>query len=160
MINTFLKKLDSQGLPDNLNLIEERALIHEVIQYANQALSSSSAADTQIAVELLEMVEEMNDLCKKMSFNNHLLFNKIEQIVYQKFNLQKYGVAELFNNTASQDKLLFHNSANQSYRQQMPEGGSFFNGSYFTNQSEGNKSSLSSYGSQLDSHRHNSRRLK
>jgi len=31
MINTFLKKLDSQGLPDNLNLIEERALIHEVI---------------------------------------------------------------------------------------------------------------------------------
>ena len=64
-------------------------------------MSSSSAADTQIAVELLEMVEEMNDLCKKMSFNNHLLFNKIEQIVYQKFNLQKYGVAELFNNTAS-----------------------------------------------------------
>lgn len=67
--------------------MEERALIHEVIQYANQALSSSSAADTQIAVELFEMVEEMNDLCKKMSFNNHLLFNKIEQVVYQKFNL-------------------------------------------------------------------------
>lgn len=57
-------------------MVEERALIHEVIQHANQALMSD-IIDVQNAAEQLDMIEEDQDLNNKFEFNNHLLYNRL-----------------------------------------------------------------------------------
>jgi hypothetical protein len=56
--------------------LDERALIQEVVQYANEAISDK-LDDLRGSAEKLDYLEEENDLNEKMVFNNHLLFNRL-----------------------------------------------------------------------------------
>ena len=67
-------------------MVEERALIHEVIQNANQALMSD-IIDVQNAAEQLDMIEEDKDLNTKFEFNNHLLYNRLVQVINTKLEV-------------------------------------------------------------------------
>ena len=67
-------------------MVEERALIHEVIQHANQALMSD-IIDVQNAAEQLDMIEEDKDLNTKFEFNNHLLYNRLVQVINTKLEV-------------------------------------------------------------------------
>jgi hypothetical protein len=59
----------------------ERALIQEVVQHANDALSDELEV-IRGSAEKLDFLEEENNLNEKMSFNNHLLFNRLIQVIY------------------------------------------------------------------------------
>ena len=62
--------------PRNEKFLEQRALIQEVVQHANEALSDK-LEDLQGSAEKLDYLEEENDLNEKMVFNNHLIFNRL-----------------------------------------------------------------------------------
>jgi len=111
IIQTFLRKLESQNLFDRVfdafdhseeyggfgstgggryvpmsnatSIAEERSLIHEVIQSANLALLSDIES-VQVACERLDMIDDDGDLNNKFEFNNHMLYNRLVQIVNSK----------------------------------------------------------------------------
>ena len=81
-IQAFQKKLLQVPKTDQLDsqfsqrLLEERALIHEVIRHSNTCMLGESG-EIQMAIDALEELEDENDLNQKLSFNNHLLYFRV-----------------------------------------------------------------------------------
>ena len=67
-------------------MAEERSLIHEVVQHAHQALQGE-LHDLQGAAEALDQLEEEHDLNQKLDFNNHMVYNRIVQVINTKLEL-------------------------------------------------------------------------
>lgn len=71
-------------------LAEERSLIHEVVQHAHLALQGE-LHDVQNSAEQLDLLEEEHDLNQKFEFNNHMVFNRIVQVINIKLEvMQEY----------------------------------------------------------------------
>lgn len=71
-------------------LAEERSLIHEVVQHAHLALQGE-LHDVQNSAEQLDLLEEEHDLNQKFEFNNHMVYNRIVQVINIKLEvMQEY----------------------------------------------------------------------
>lgn len=63
-------------------------MIQEVIEFAELALNGD-LEDVLEAAEQLESLEEEHDLNKKLDFNNHMLFNRVVQVISLKLELEQ-----------------------------------------------------------------------
>ena len=69
-------------------LAEERSLIHEVVQHAHLALQGE-LHDVQSSAEQLDQLEEEHDLNQKFEFNNHMVYNRVVQVINIKLEVMQ-----------------------------------------------------------------------
>ena len=69
-------------------MAEERSLIHEVVQHAHLALQGE-LHDVQNSAEQLDQLEEEHDLNQKFDFNNHMVYNRIVQVINIKLEVMQ-----------------------------------------------------------------------
>ena len=91
LIQSLIRRLDSEsldeviyGIEEKIQLaIEQRTLLHSIIQLSNMALSEELPT-LQMAADKLYFLEQNRNLGKLLHFNEHLIFNRVCQLIVQK----------------------------------------------------------------------------
>ncbi len=91
LIQSLIRRLDSESLDEVIDGIEEkiqvaieqRTLLHSIIQLSNMALSEELPT-LQMAADKLYFLEQNRNLGKLLHFNEHLIFNRVCYLIVQK----------------------------------------------------------------------------